>query len=44
MVDVYNALNSNSVLSINTNYGANWLTPTEVLAGRLLKVGFQLEF
>ena len=42
--DLYNALNASPILSINTRYGTAWLTPTEVLAGRLLKFGMQLDF
>ena len=44
MLDIYNAFNSNSILSINTAYGSSWLRPTEVLAGRLLKFGAQWQF
>jgi len=42
--DLYNALNASPILSLNTRYGSAWLTPTEVLAGRLLKFGLQLDF
>jgi hypothetical protein len=42
--DIYNALNSSPILSINTRYGPSWLTPTEILAGRLFKFGVQLDF
>ena len=44
MFDLYNVLNANSVLSINTRYGAAWLTPTQILAGRLAKFGAQFDF
>jgi hypothetical protein len=44
LLDVFNAFNSSSVLSLNTTYGANWLRPTEVLAGRLFKAGLQMGF
>jgi hypothetical protein len=43
-VDLYNAMNSSSILSINTTYGSNWLRPTGILQGRLLKFGVQLDF
>lgn len=43
-LDLYNALNASPILSINTRYGPSWLTPTEILAGRLVKFGIQLDF
>jgi hypothetical protein len=43
-VDLYNAGNAASVLTINTTYGSNWLRPTSVLQGRLLKFGGQWDF
>jgi hypothetical protein len=42
--DIYNALNASPILSINTRYGSAWKTPTEILAGRLLKFGVQVDF
>jgi hypothetical protein len=42
--DIYNALNASPILSINTRFGPSWLTPTEILAGRLLKFGVQYDF
>lgn len=42
--DIYNALNSSPVLAVNTNFGAAFLRPTQILAGRLLKVGAQVTF
>jgi outer membrane receptor protein involved in Fe transport len=42
--DVYNALNASPILSVNTRYGGSWLTPTEILAGRLFKFGMQYDF
>lgn len=44
MLDVYNLFNANTILLVNTNYGSQWLLPTEVLPGRLFKVGVQLDF
>ena len=44
MVDIYNVLNGNAVLAINTSYGASWLRPTQVLQARLVKFGVQLDF
>ncbi len=43
-LDVFNALNTATVLGINTRYGASWLTPSATLNGRMLKVGFQYDF
>jgi len=43
-VDVYNAGNASSILSINTTYGANWMRPTSILQGRLVKFGGQWDF
>jgi len=46
--DIYNALNSDAVLSEQTAYsGANggaWLTPTSVLQGRIIKFGVRWDF
>jgi hypothetical protein len=43
-VDLFNALNANPVTQQNNNVGAQWLRPTSILAGRLLKFGTQIEF
>jgi hypothetical protein len=43
-LDLYNAGNASSILSINTTYGSNWLRPTGILQGRLLKFGAQFDF
>lgn len=43
-VDIYNVLNANPVLTYNNTFGVNWLRPTGVLAGRLVKLGMQLNF
>jgi hypothetical protein len=42
-VDVYNALNSNAVLSVSNAY-ATWLRPQSILNARFAKVGVQLNF
>jgi hypothetical protein len=42
--DIYNLLNANPVTGVNTRYGAAWLTPTAILAPRLLKFGTQIDF
>jgi hypothetical protein len=44
LLDVANLTNSNSVLVLNTTYGSNWLRPTYVLPGRLIKPTVQLDF
>ena len=43
-VDVFNLLNSSAILSQNNTYGTSWLSPTQILQGRLIKFGMQLEF
>ncbi len=42
--DIYNALNASPVLALNTNFGAAFLRPTQILGGRLLKLGVQMTF
>jgi hypothetical protein len=37
-------LNSSSILAINTTYGTSWLAPTQILQGRLAKLGLQVDF
>ena len=41
---VFNLLNANSALTWNTTYGANWLIPSSLLQGRLVKFGAQFDF
>jgi hypothetical protein len=43
-LSVFNVLNSNATLTWSTRYGPNWLLPTSILQGRLMKVGMQLTF
>jgi Carboxypeptidase regulatory-like domain len=43
-VDIYNAGNASSILSNNLTYGQNWLRPTGILQGRLVKFGAQFDF
>ena len=43
-LDAYNALNSSAVQSINTTFGANWLTPNQILDPRILQLSVQLTF
>jgi hypothetical protein len=42
-VDLYNALNSNAVLTQNNNFGA-WQQPTSILLARFVKLGVQFDF
>jgi hypothetical protein len=47
MVDLYNTLNSNTVLTANNTYGTNgaaWRVPQVILAGRIVKFAAQLNF
>jgi hypothetical protein len=44
MLDIYNILNGSTVLLSTTTYGPQYLRPTEVLPGRLFKLGAQLDF
>ncbi len=41
--DLYNALNSNDVLSVSESYD-NWLAPEEILSARFAKLVLQLDF
>jgi hypothetical protein len=43
-LDLFNVLNSSSILAINTTYGTSWLAPTQILQGRLAKLGLQVDF
>ena len=42
--DIYNAMNANTVLSVNPTYGAAWRRPLAILGARLLKFGAQIDF
>ncbi len=44
MLDVYNAFNNRAPQTINSAYGSEWLTPTTLLGGRLIKFGAQIDF
>jgi hypothetical protein len=43
-LDVYNVLNASNVLNMNTQYGATWRNVTQILSGRLFRVGAQFDF
>jgi hypothetical protein len=47
LIDLYNSMNSNADLLLNTTYGTNgaaWLRPIVVLPPRLVKIGVQVDF
>ena len=52
MVDLYNALNDNTVLVQSDTYGATteaatgaaWLVPQGIMPGRVIKFGLQMNF
>src|SRR5262249_39943511 len=41
--DIYNVFNGSAILSENTGYGSQWLTPYETMGGRLFKFSTQFE-
>ena len=43
-LDIYNALNSSSIIQTNTTYGSQWLRPQIVVDGRIFQVGGRLSF
>ena len=43
-LDVYNVFNAATVLAINNRLGTSYLTPTDVLGGRIVKFGGQVDF
>jgi hypothetical protein len=43
-IDLYNLFNVSPVLALNTTYGTSWQQPLQILQGRLLKFGVQLDF
>jgi hypothetical protein len=44
LVDLYNLFNANPVLAQNNTFGPQWQRPTQILQGRLLKFGLQVDF
>jgi hypothetical protein len=44
LVDLYNLFNSSAILSQNNTFGTAWRTPTNILQGRLVKIGAQIDF
>ncbi|MEO8256516.1 MAG: TonB-dependent receptor [Acidobacteriota bacterium] len=43
-VDIYNALNVDTVLQQNNTFGALWQKPSSILQARFLKFSFQVQF
>jgi hypothetical protein len=43
-LDIFNVLNSNSILSSNETYGSSLDRPTSILQGRLFAIGAQMSF
>jgi carboxypeptidase family protein len=43
-VDVYNVFNASNVLSMNTTYGSGWQDVRQILGGRLVRLGGQINF
>jgi hypothetical protein len=43
-MDLFNMFNASAVLAQNNTYGAQWLRPTSIIQGRLLKFGGQIDF
>jgi len=44
MFDIYNIFNGSNIGVMVTRFGHAWLRPTEVMAGRLVKFGAQVDF
>ena len=45
-IDLYNALNSNAILTYNNAFvpGGTWLQPVTILTGRLVKISGEINF
>jgi hypothetical protein len=43
-MDLFNMFNVSAVLGQNNTYGSQWLRPTNIIQGRLLKFGGQIDF
>ena len=43
-LDLYNALNANTILTINSTFGEQWLRPQSILDGRLVQLSGTLSF
>ena len=43
-VEIYNALNSDAVLTYSQTFNASWLQPTQVLTARFVKISARVDF
>ena len=43
-MDLYNVFNANNVISMNTTYGSGWRDVRQILGGRLVRLGGQINF
>jgi len=43
-LDIYNVLNANDILNMQGRYGPRWLDAVQILGGRLVKFGAQIDF
>jgi hypothetical protein len=43
-IDMYNAFNSNAVLTQNNTFGMVWQQPTEIVLARFVKLNVQFDF
>lgn len=43
-LDIFNLFNVTPVSALNNNYGPNWRRPTNILAGRMARIGVQVKF
>jgi hypothetical protein len=43
-IDIYNVFNASNVLNMNPTYGATWQNVTQILSGRLFRLGAQYDF
>jgi Carboxypeptidase regulatory-like domain/TonB dependent receptor-like, beta-barrel len=43
-LDAYNLLNASSIRAVNSTFGAQWQTPTQILDPRIIQVGGQFSF
>ena len=43
-LDIYNLLNASNVINMNVTYGSAWKDATQILSGRLLRLGAQFDF
>ena len=44
MLDLFNVFNANAVTIEEPSFGPEWLAPTTIMPGRLVKVAFQFDF